>query len=107
MVQDTIASNEQGQPLQQHGRQEPVMEECIIPQSPPHLKGPPNPGMGGGPQRDQLPEDLHPPQDGVGNPMLPEVGDCNQEGQLLLAPISIQANRDALCQDQLAQQTLQ
>ena len=76
-------------PLQEEDRQEPVMEECIIPQSPPHVQGPPNPGVGGGPQRDQLPEDLHPPQDGVGRPIPPEVGDCNQEGQLLLAPIPI------------------
>ena len=86
MVEDTIASNEQGQPLQQHGRMEAVMEECIIPQSPPHVQGPPNPGVGGGPQRDQLPKDLHPPQDGVGSPLSPEV----------------EANRDADCPDQLA-----
>ena len=43
-------------------RQEPEMEELVIPQSPPHAQGPPNPGVGGGLQRDQLPEGLHPPQ---------------------------------------------
>ena len=52
-------------------RQEPVMEELMIQQSPPHVQGPP-------------------PQDGVGSPLPPEV----------------EANRDADCQDQLAQQPL-
>ena len=54
-------------------RQEPEMEELMIPQSPPHAQGPPNPGVGGGLQRDELPEDLHPPQDGAGSPLPPEV----------------------------------
>ena len=39
MVQDTIASNEQGQPPQQQDRQEPGMEEPLIPQPPPHVQG--------------------------------------------------------------------
>ena len=34
--------------------QEPVMEELMIPQSPPHVQGPPNPGVGGGPQKTSI-----------------------------------------------------
>ena len=39
-------------------RQEPEMEELMIPQSPPHVQGPPvnNPGVGGGLHRNQLPQ---------------------------------------------------
>ena len=50
-----------------------VYKKVAIKPGPPHVQGPPNPGVGGGPQRDQLPEDLHPPQDGVGTPLSPEV----------------------------------
>ena len=33
----------------------------LIPQPPPHVQGPPyDPEVGGGPQRDKLPGDLHP-----------------------------------------------
>ena len=103
-------------PLQEQGRQdlsaiedcqEPEIETPIIPQSPPHVHGP---------------EDLRPLHDGAGSPQPPEVGVCKQdgegsplppefevgnpEGQLVLAPIPVEANRDAVCQDQLAQQTL-
>ena len=67
-----------------------VYKKVAIKPAPPQVQGPPNPGVGGGPQRDQLPEDLHPPQDGVGSPLSPEV----------------EANRDADCPDQLAQKSL-
>ena len=53
--------------------QEPQMEELVIPQPPPQAQGPPNPGVGGGLQRDQLPEVLHPPQPGPGSPQQQEV----------------------------------
>ena len=51
------------------------MEELMIPQSPPHVQGPPvnDPEVGGGLQRDQLPEVLHPPQAGAGDPQPQEV----------------------------------
>ena len=73
------AGNEQRQPPQQQDcqaptvtddRQEPEMEEPMIPQSPPHVQGPPlnDPEVGGGLQRDELPEDLHPLHDGAGSP---------------------------------------
>ena len=52
---------------------EPQMEELVIPQPPPQAQGPPNPGVGGGLQRDQLPEVLHPPQAGAGDPQPQEV----------------------------------
>ena len=85
-----VLSNEEGQPpqppLQQQeedrqaptatdDRQEPEMEELMIPQSPPHVQVPPvnNPGVGGGLKRDELPEDLHPPHDGAGCPSPQEV----------------------------------
>ena len=88
-------------------RQEPEIERSIIPQSPPHEHGP---------------EDLRPLHDGAGSPQPPEVGVSKQdgegsppppefevgnpEGQLVLAPIPVEANRDAVCQDQLVQQSL-
>ena len=50
-----------------------VYKKVAIKPAPSHVQGSPNPGVGGGPQRDQLPEDLHPPQDGVGSPLSPEV----------------------------------
>ena len=75
IVQDAIASNEQGQPPQQQHRQESEVEEPLIPQPPPHVQGPPHdPEVGGGLQRDQLPEDLHPLHDGAGSPLPPAVG---------------------------------
>ena len=52
-------------PLQEEDRQEPVMEEFIIPQFPPHVQGP---------------EDLRPPHDGAESTPPPEVEDCNHEG---------------------------
>ena len=57
-------------------RQGPVMEELMIPQSPPHVQGPPinDPEGGAGLQHDELPEDLHPLHDGAGSPPPPAVG---------------------------------
>ena len=54
------------------------MEEHMIPQSPPHVQGPPDydPEVGGGLQRDELPEDLHPLHDGAGSPLPPAVGNA-------------------------------
>ena len=75
MVQETIASNEQGQPPQQQDRQEPEMQELLIPQPPPHVQGPPDdPEVGGGPQRDRLPGDLHPLHNGAGSPQPSAIG---------------------------------
>ena len=54
-------------------RQEPQMEEHVIPQPTPQAQEPPNPGVGGALQRDQLPEVPHPPQAGVGDPQPQEV----------------------------------
>ena len=55
--------------------QEPELEDLRVPQSPLHVQGPPvdDPEVGGGLQRDELPEDLHPPHDGAGSPPPPEV----------------------------------
>ena len=57
-------------------RQEPDMEEPMIPQSPPHVQGPPvnDPEVGAGLQRNELPEDLHPLHDGAGSSPPPAVG---------------------------------
>ena len=54
-------------------RQEPEMEELMIPQSPPHVQGPPvnDPEVGGGLQRDKLPKDPHPLLEGAGSPPPP------------------------------------
>ena len=43
------------------------MEEHVIPQPTPQAQEPPNPGVDGALQRDQLPEVPHPPQAGVGD----------------------------------------
>ena len=83
------AGNEQRQPPQQQDRQaptatddrqEPEMADPMIPQSPPHVQGPP---------------DLHPLHDGAGSPLPPEFGVFNTKEQSLLAPTPLQANRDA------------
>ena len=96
--QDQLAQQSLPQPpLQEQGRQdltavedcqEPEMKMSTIPQSPPHVQGP---------------EDLRPLHDAE-SPPPPEVGVCNQEGQLLLAPIPVQTSKEADCQDQFAQQ---
>ena len=49
------------------------MEEHVIPQPTPQAQEPPNKGVGGGLQRDQLPKVLHPPQAGAGDPQPQEV----------------------------------
>ena len=48
-------------------RQEPQMEEHVIPQPTPQAQEPPNPGVDEALQRDRLPEVPHPPQAGVGD----------------------------------------
>ena len=52
------------------------------------------------------PEHLRPLHDGAESPMPPEVGECNYEGQVLLAPVPILVQRDADCQVQFIQQSL-
>ena len=69
-----------------NSQQRPDMEESeqvnklMITQSPPHVQGPPDPGVGGGLQRDKLPEDLHPPQDGAQDPCDIELVDTQEFG---------------------------
>ena len=47
----------------------------LIPQPPPHVQGPPDdPEVGGGPQRDRLPGDLHPLHNGAGSPQPSVIG---------------------------------
>ena len=52
----------------------------------------------------QPPDHLRPLHDGAECPMPPEIGECNQEGQVLLAPIPIQVHRDSDCQGHFAVQ---
>ena len=52
-----------------------IVQQPLIPQPPPQVQGPPDdPGVGGGLQRDRLPEDLHPLHNGARSPPPPTVG---------------------------------
>ena len=52
-----------------------LVHQPLIPQPPPHVQGPPDdPEVGGGLQRNQLPEDLHSLHNEAGSPPPPAVG---------------------------------
>ena len=52
-----------------------LVQQPLIPQPPPHVQGPPDdPEVGGGPQRDRLPGDLHPLHNGAGSPQPSVIG---------------------------------
>ena len=52
-----------------------LVQQPLIPQPPPHVQGPPDdPEVGGGPQRDRLPGDLHPLHNGAGSPQPSAIG---------------------------------
>ena len=72
MFQNPIVTNNR----QEEDRpQEPELEDLRVPQSPPHVQGPPvdDPEVGGGLHRDELPEDPHPLLDGARSPPPPAV----------------------------------
>ena len=73
-------------------RQEPEIERSIIPQSPPHEHGPEDlRPLHDGAGSPQPPEDGVSKHDGEGSPLPPQFEVGNQEGQLVLAPIPVEA----------------